>query len=397
MKGTRTSIPHVLRKINESVGDFEQISYYENVMVSIYTVSLLIVAALASFVVRFFLQKMSFPESFGDGFILIFLAILFALVVKLRINVNKMNWIIAVLSGITLIYFYVRFYNVIGPAVWTVAFIQLSLALIRVTKTMLMVLELATLITFIHSIYNTVYNQYNSLDTIYYVVQLSLFLILCVIFAVVHQINTRRYFWVEKQLQTMQEKNSEIMSLNEEIKKSQQKVTDIAYHDLLTGLPNRYYLTNKLNDIIVQCQCKDRFLGVFFIDLDDFKRINDTLGHNIGDELLKLVALRLVNKLRPDDLVARFGGDEFIILIQSADEHQEMKHISEKILDCFQPPFNLDGENCYISASLGLAVCPTDGVNGEILIKHADMAMYKAKEMGKNQYVRFSENLLERY
>lgn len=393
MNALSKKIPNILNKINESAGDLTQISFYENVLVSMYASSLLIIAAIANFLVRFYLQKFSLSESLIDSVIFVFLGIIFTVVVKLKINVIIMNWIIAILSGLTLVFICVRFYDVIGPAIWTVAFIQLSLALVRITKTMLIALEIATMIAFIHSIYHTYQNQYYNLDIIYYVVQFVLFIILCIIFASVHQINVNRYFSVEKQFRAMTEKNKEIMLLNDAIKKSEEKVKDIAYHDLLTGLPNRYYLTRKLNDIINQCKCKDRFLGVFFMDLDDFKLINDTMGHDIGDELLKMVARRLKNNMRENDIIARIGGDEFIILIQSFDEHQGMDIIASQILGCFKQPFNLDGQRCYITTSLGLAICPSDGESGETLIKHADIAMYKAKEKGKNQYVRFSETM----
>ena len=385
------TIPEVLNKINESTGDQALISYYENIMVSMYASSLLFVAAILNFLVRFNLQKFDINQSLVDSFIFILLAILFSVAVRIKINVKIMNWLIAVLSGLTLIYIFIRFYDIIGPAVWTVAFIQLSLALVRISKSMLMVLELATIIAFIYSIYHIFENQFLDLDLIYYVVQFVLFLVLSIILASVHQINVNRYFSVEKKYREVIEKNKEIELLNHVIKKSEEQAKDIAYHDILTGLPNRYYLTSSLNRIIEQCKCKDRFLGVFFMDLDDFKLINDTMGHDMGDALLKMVARRLKNSMRENDLVARIGGDEFIILIENLGEYQEMDTIANQILDCFKQPYNLDGQKCYITTSLGLAICPTDGDDGETLIKHADIAMYKAKEKGKNQYVRFSE------
>ncbi len=385
------TIPDVLNKINESTGDRALISYYENIMVSMYASSLLFIAAIVNFLVRFNLQKFSIGQSLVDSLFFILLAILFWFVVKIKINVKIMNRIIAILSGLTLIYIFIRFYDVIGPAVWTVAFIQLSLALVRISKSMLMVLELATIIAFFYSIYHTFENQFLNLDLIYFVVQFVLFLVLSLILTSVHQINVNRYFSVEKKYREVIEKNVEIELLNDVIKKSEEQAKDIAYHDILTGLPNRYYLTTSLNRIIDQCKCKDRFLGVFFMDLDDFKLINDTMGHDMGDALLKMVAQRLRNSMRENDLVARIGGDEFIILIQSLGEYQEMDTIARQILDCFKQPYHLDGQKCYITTSLGLAICPTDGDDGETLIKHADIAMYKAKEKGKNQYVRFSE------
>lgn len=395
MNEFKKTISYVLNKINNSDGDRTQTSFYENILVSMYARSLLMFAAIANFCIRFYLQQRSVEQSLVDSFIFIVLALAFTVAVKLKINVKVMEWIIVGLSAITLLFIGIRFYQVIGPAIWAVVMIQLLPALVRISKTMLITLEFATIIVFYHTITLHFQNQVFNLDVIYYVVQFFLMVTLFIVFTAVHQINISRYFSMVKQFTEMAEKNKEILLLNDSIKESEELVKDIANHDILTGLPNRFYLTNNLNDLIDQCKCKDRFLGVYFMDLDDFKMINDTMGHDIGDELLKMVARRLEHCMRGQDVVARIGGDEFIILIQSIDEYQEMDIIAKQILDCFKQPFNLNGQKCYVTTSLGLAVCPTDGDTGDNLIKHADVAMYKAKGKGKNQYVRFSETMMK--
>jgi diguanylate cyclase (GGDEF)-like protein len=124
-----------------------------------------------------------------------------------------------------------------------------------------------------------------------------------------------------------------------------------------------------------------------FLDLDGFKMINDTMGHSAGDELLKKVSDRLVKTLRNTDIIARIGGDEFIIMIECIENIKDVKFIADKIIKSFIKPFIIEGQDCFISTSIGVSIYPIDGENAEVLIKNADIAMYKAKEGGKNKYV----------
>ena len=132
-------------------------------------------------------------------------------------------------------------------------------------------------------------------------------------------------------------------------------------------------------------------LATMFLDLDDFKMINDTLGHDIGDQLLVEVSKRLVSTLRKCDTVARIGGDEFIILIEDIEDMDYLNIILEKILKCFNEPFRLNNQDYFVTTSIGVAVYPTDGEIAEVLVKNADIAMYKAKQKGKNKYVLCTE------
>ncbi len=160
----------------------------------------------------------------------------------------------------------------------------------------------------------------------------------------------------------------------------------LAYHDVLTGLPNRTLLQMVLGEALARAQRQQQTGAVLFLDLDRFKNVNDTLGHAMGDLLLKAVAARLTNVLRQSDSVARLGGDEFTILLETIEHPQDVVRVAEKILGALAEPFDLGGQEVFISGSLGLALFPQDGQDLQTLLKNADTALYRAKEQGRNGY-----------
>ncbi len=174
---------------------------------------------------------------------------------------------------------------------------------------------------------------------------------------------------------------------------TEKEINFMAYYDHLTGLPNRLLFKDKLTRAILQSAQTGRYLGVIFLDLDSFKAINDTLGHKRGDELLRIIAGRLKNCIRESDLVSRFGGDEFLLMISDMEQENDIIGITETIMAQFSLPFELKGQEFFITASAGIAMCPEDGADTEKLIKNADIAMYSAKEMGKNQYALCSQEM----
>ncbi|MBV0881691.1 EAL domain-containing protein [Noviherbaspirillum sp. L7-7A] len=177
----------------------------------------------------------------------------------------------------------------------------------------------------------------------------------------------------------------------------QEALEQIANADALTSLPNRHWLTSYLPAAMEQAREAGRMLAVMFVDLDDFKNINDTLGHAAGDELLKAAALRLNAVIRPEDRVARLGGDEFTIIVQAAQTREEVAAVAQRVIDTLWQPFVLSGakRQHLVHASVGVSLFPEDGADGETLLKHADIAMYAAKGARKGSY-RFFEPELER-
>lgn len=160
----------------------------------------------------------------------------------------------------------------------------------------------------------------------------------------------------------------------------------MAYYDSLTGLHNKDMFEEQLNKSIDEAK-NISMLGIVFLDLDSFKSVNDTMGHPTGDYVLKIIANRLSSCLRAEDTIARFGGDEFLILIKNIKSYDELKKVTSRIMDVFEEPMVVQDIEYFITASAGVSVYPVDGENSETLIKNADIAMYRAKTCGKNQCI----------
>jgi len=156
------------------------------------------------------------------------------------------------------------------------------------------------------------------------------------------------------------------------------KIEHIAHHDALTGLPNRLQFKNRLERELKRIEQHGRQLAVLSVDLDRFKEVNDTLGHSVGDALLRAVAQTLLQAVQPVDLVARFGGDEFCILLDASRGESEASTVAQQILDGVKKPYFIDGHTIMIGASIGIAVAPADASSAEGLLKCADLAMYNA-------------------
>lgn len=184
---------------------------------------------------------------------------------------------------------------------------------------------------------------------------------------------------------------------------SQEQIRFHAYHDNLTGLPNRFMFREHLEQSVSRANHYNEMLGVLFADVDGFKRVNDTLGHQAGDDLLKIISERVRSVVRSQDLlgragdfdpamnvVSRIGGDEFVILVNQMEYAVEAGKIAQRIIDVISEPFTIAGQEIYIGVSIGIAVFPTDAVNAEDLLRHADIAMFHAKAAGKNNFQFFS-------
>jgi diguanylate cyclase (GGDEF)-like protein/PAS domain S-box-containing protein len=167
---------------------------------------------------------------------------------------------------------------------------------------------------------------------------------------------------------------------------AEERLQYMATRDALTGLPNRLLLHERLSQAIAQARRSGRRVGVLFIDLDRFKNVNDTLGHRIGDELLKHVTRALSATLRETDLLARLGGDEFMVIVEDFDEPRVLGRIAQKLLDAIAQPFTIEEHDIYVTSSIGIAVYPDDSDDPDELLKHADVAMYRSKELGRNTY-----------
>ena len=177
------------------------------------------------------------------------------------------------------------------------------------------------------------------------------------------------------------------LRLTEQLKQKEEYIRRMAYYDHLTGLPNRQLFREFLHKSIAHAERHKRILSVLFLDVDGFKNINDTLGHTVGDQLLKAIAERLKTcSCRDEDSVIRWGGDEFIILLPDLDEQKEAVTVAKKINQAFSQPISLPDHELSVSLSIGISFFPQDGIDEENLIRRADRSMYRAKATGKNQF-----------
>lgn len=172
-------------------------------------------------------------------------------------------------------------------------------------------------------------------------------------------------------------------------KRFEEQLMYMATHDPLTDLPNRTLLQDRLAHALTHARRRDHYVAVLFLDLDRFKLVNDTLGHDIGDRLLESVALRLSNTVRPSDTVGRLGGDEFLVIADDLDGPAAAARNAQMLLDSLSRPFNIDGNQLFITPSIGISVYPGDGTDIQTLLRHADTAMYSAKAEGGNTYQYF--------
>jgi len=174
-----------------------------------------------------------------------------------------------------------------------------------------------------------------------------------------------------------------------------EKLAHQAHHDFLTGLPNRLLFNDRLEKSIEKSKRNNTKIALLYIDLDHFKEINDSLGHNIGDEVLKIVTQRLNDIIRKEDTLARLGGDEFTIILEELTQGQNASLLAQKIINSLAKALIIENNNFYVTSSIGISLYPDDGVNAQDLLKYADSAMYKAKSEGRNNFQFYSAEMTE--
>ncbi len=197
----------------------------------------------------------------------------------------------------------------------------------------------------------------------------------------------------------VQEKTLELQILNKGLeKKVQQRTAELehqAFHDALTNLPNRALFNDRLTQGISKAKRNNSSVALFFIDLDRFKHINDSLGHDVGDEVLKIIATRLSSSLREEDTLSRLGGDEFTVIIEKLQDVRYASGLAFKLLKVLEEPILVDGHTLYISSSIGISLYPKDDTDVKNLVKYADAAMYRAKDEGRNNFQFYSKEMTQ--
>ncbi len=182
-------------------------------------------------------------------------------------------------------------------------------------------------------------------------------------------------------------------AMNEDLDRETNRLAFMATHDELTGLPNRSLLDDRLEQVITYSRRRKVKAAVLFLDLDQFKTINDSLGHSVGDKLLQQVAERIAFQMRESDTVARFGGDEFVVLVSDFQCIQDVSNIAEKLLFVIKQPYIIDGYDLRVTSSIGISICPDDSNVAETLIQNADTAMYLSKNMGRNAFQFYTKDI----
>ncbi|MFZ5966988.1 MAG: putative bifunctional diguanylate cyclase/phosphodiesterase [Bacillota bacterium] len=194
------------------------------------------------------------------------------------------------------------------------------------------------------------------------------------------------YLLIRKKMKTIE-------NIMEKTKKTEKKIYTLAYYDGLTGLPNRALFENELKNALHHAKERNEKLALIYFDLDNFKKINDSLGHCFGDRLLKNAASVLSAQLKDENVFARMGGDEFALFIPSVANRKEVVSEVERIMDVLQKPWILNEREFHVSASVGITIYPDDGLNGQTLLKNVDAAMFSAKEKGRNRFEFYTQQL----
>ncbi len=179
---------------------------------------------------------------------------------------------------------------------------------------------------------------------------------------------------------------TEIRAVQKQLEESRQQLKKMAFYDALTGLPNRRLLEDRMVQLLEESQQSGDVLAVAMMDLDGFKQVNDTLGHDVGDELLKAVSGRLNLCMRDSDTIARLGGDEFVLLFSELSKPEDVVSGLERVITVIGKPYMIEGNECRVTASIGVAFFPNDAKTGDILLRYADLAMYRSKQAGRNQF-----------
>lgn len=206
-------------------------------------------------------------------------------------------------------------------------------------------------------------------------------------------------FWESTIISPIRQHNGEIKHLiriSEDItirKEQEEKLLHQANYDLLTELPNRSLAYDRLHLALAQAKRNNRFVVVMFLDLDRFKNVNDTLGHDAGDQLLVEASQRLKSCIREDCTVARFGGDEFLVILPNVEDPLHSESVAQRIISTFTDPFEIEKQAFFVTASIGVSVYPTDGEDLQALLRNADTAMYRAKELGRSNFQYFTRSM----
>jgi diguanylate cyclase (GGDEF)-like protein len=383
----RLTVPSILNALCESE-DENQILQYDNKLVCMFISPVLLAGSVINFIVRYFIFKRGLGATLMDSAILLALGLFYETLLRTgeKLNARLVAHITSALFGLFFVYVVLRFYDLIGPSVWLFGIFPIFLSIVQVTR----ILWAYTSVSLVLSWFYIMLKYFGSgtLTPYFYFVGFVFFTMLFIVSLVIMKINTTRIGKIKRQL-------GEVRIQAAERKKAEEENKRLALYDQLTGLPNRMLFQELLGKAIRQSIISDTSGYVFFLDIDLFKMINDTMGHTQGDELLNQVGRRLSEVVPENAVVSRIGGDEFLLMFPDAGGKPEIAKTANNILQTISQPFIVNQRKIYITCTMGIARFPSDGGDVESIIKSADLAMYKAKEDGKNRFTFYSRHLNE--
>ena len=399
------TIPVLLAKLKESE-DLNEIIIYENKLASMIASPLMYFTAISSFLVVYLFYNEPIQKSILTSLIFIVLGFMFDIFSRIKINPIFASHIISILYGVIPIVALIRLYEYMGPSVWSIYCLQLGFSIYRTRKEMTTFVGLSTLLSIVYVFINLTKFKIE-LTLTFFISQFILLGVIFIVFITLHKLNQNRIYKLDNKIETIIKQNNDIAALYEEIsatdeelklqnrrlKERDRELFDLAYFDPLTSLPNRQMFTEFLEEQITYSIEKDLSFYLISIDVDFFKKINDTMGHNVGDFFIKFVAERLNNSINEYDFLCRTGGDEFSIVVTRDINGKTLLKEMNSLRKKFYDPFKVQESEFRLTASFGVSVFPRDGNTFEDLIKHSDIAMNHAKTTGKNCVCFFDKKL----
>lgn len=400
---SRNLVPDLLRKI-ENADDIETVIINENKLACMFASPLLLLLAVVSFLLRYVVLHEESGTVMLDVVVCIVLGLSFELVLRFKIKSSSMVNAVSALYGVWFLFIFLRFFDLLGPLIWIIAFIHIILAMSQVRKNMLMICGTIIIAAAVYS-YIKIPDINISLNRLYYGLLVTLIAAVLLIAGAVHRTSISRYKKMISNYKTAIDQRQEIENLYEEVKaseeelfhqneilteynnriqKDEEELHHLAYHDSLTDLPNRKMLYQVLGEMIDRAAILGSKVYVVYIDIDYFKNINDTLGHDAGDEFIAAVAGRIKTVINPEDILGRMGGDEFALVIPRDIDEDDIYLYLNILKDKFSEKISIQGIEIKSTVSMGVSVYPEDGADAIMMMKNADIAMYKSKELGKN-------------
>lgn len=410
----KRTIPAMFDLLNAE-DDPAKILYYQTIISCMFASPLLFLGAIVNIIVVYFFWGSNLTEVLLNSGIFLLLGISFEFISRKKLAVNLFDHLASLMQSVCLAFIVIRYYNIIGPAVWSVSFVMIVLSLMRLKITMLQYIAVTT---FVCGLYVTFLLPTDGFlfSPVYFLIQNILFFFVFSLAAASFYLNLNRYDKAIERLnavisqkeriallykklnltkKTLATQNQELQAFNEEIRKNEERLHFLAYYDSLTELPNRKMIMERLQLLVNLSENEKSNFFIVFIDLDNFKKINDTMGHLYGDDYLKYTAMRLQELIHEDDLLGRLGGDEFALIIQRNIKEDAAYSYVEELRAQLCDKIKTTCSEFRVSASFGISVFPQDGKDPTELLKSADTSMYKAKELGRNNIQFFRPDMKE--